>query len=61
MAQIYRNTLALLLSASVYLCLSYLQVVLGVPVGVKDDAGVCSCEVDSQSTSSCTQKENKAV
>lgn len=45
----------------IYLGLSYLQVVLGVPVGVKDDTGVCSCEVDSQATSSCTQKENKAV
>lgn len=47
--------------ACVYVRLPYLQVVLGVPVGIKDDAGVCSCEVDSQATSSCAQKENKAV
>lgn len=39
----------------------YLQVVLWVPVGVKDDACVCSCEVDAQTTSSGAQKENKSL
>lgn len=39
---------------------SYLQVVLWVPVRVKDDTGVCSCEVDPQATSSGAQEENEA-
>lgn len=42
-------------------CVSYLQVVLWVPVRVKDDAGVCCCEVDSQASSSCAQEENETV
>lgn len=38
----------------------YLQVVLRVPVRVKDDAGVSCREVDPQPTSSGTQEENEA-
>lgn len=52
--------LHLLLSKCVCVVVMYLQVVLWVPVRVKDDAGVCCCEVDPQATSSRTQKENKA-
>ena len=40
--------------------LAYLQVILRVPVRVKDDAGVCGCEVDPQATSSRTQEENES-
>lgn len=39
----------------------YLQVVLWVPVRVKDDACVCCCKIDTQTTSSGTQEENKAL
>lgn len=46
--------------SGLWLCL-YLQVILRVPVRVEDDAGVCSCEVDPQASSSRTQEENKAV
>lgn len=38
----------------------YLQVVLWVPVRVKDDAGVSCREVDPQATSPGTQEENEA-
>lgn len=60
MVQIYSIMLHLLLSEFVCVVVSYLQVVLRVPVRVKDDACVCCCEVDSQATSSCAQKENEA-
>lgn len=49
------------MSLCVCVRVSYLQVVLWVPVRVKDNAGVCCCEVDSQATSSCAQEENEAV
>ena len=39
----------------------YLQVVLGVPVGVEDDAGVRGGEVDSQPPRPRAQQEHKAV
>lgn len=42
------------------MCVPYLQVVLWVPVRVKDDAGVGCCKVDPKATSSGTQKENEA-
>lgn len=42
-------------------CGSYLQVVLRVPVGVEDDAGVCRSQVDAESSGSCAQQEDKAV
>lgn len=38
-----------------------LQIVLWVPVGVEDDAGVCCCEVYAETTSAGTQEEHKAV
>lgn len=40
---------------------AHLQVVLGVPVGVKDDAGICSCQVDSKTSCSGAQQKHKAV
>lgn len=39
----------------------YLEVVLGVPVRVEDDAGVSSCQVDAQPTCPCAQQEDKAI
>lgn len=39
----------------------HLQVILGVPVGVEDDAGVGSCEVDAQPTCPCAQEKHKAI
>lgn len=40
---------------------SYLQVVLRVPVGVEDDAGICCRQVNAESSSSRTQQEDKTV
>lgn len=40
---------------------AHLQVILGVPVRVEDDAGICSRQVDSQTSSSGAQQENEAV
>lgn len=70
MLQIYGSTVHLLLRQCVCECvrvvvcvcvvLTYLQVVLRVPVRVKDDAGVCGCEVDPQAASSRAQEENEA-
>lgn len=40
---------------------AHLQVVLGVPVRVEDDAGVCRRQVDPQPTGSGAQQENEAV
>lgn len=48
-------------SVRVWLAVSHLQVILWVPVRVKDDAGVCCCKVDPQATSSGTQKENETL
>lgn len=39
----------------------YLQVVLWVPVRVKDDTGVGSCEVNSEPTCSCAQQEDESI
>lgn len=39
----------------------YLQVILRVPVRVKDDASVCCSQVDAESSSSRTQQEDKTV
>ena len=36
-----------------------LQVVLGVPIGVKDDDGVCGCEIDTQASSTRGQEERE--
>lgn len=41
--------------------LTHLQVVLRVPVRVKDNAGVSSGQVDPQSSCSGAQEKNKAV
>lgn len=42
-------------------CGLYLQVVLRVPVGVKDDAGICCSQIDAKSSGSRAQQEDKAV
>lgn len=39
----------------------YLQVILRVPVRVKDDAGIGSSEVNAQASCSRAQQEDKAV
>lgn len=39
----------------------YLQVILWVPVGIKDDAGVGSGQVDAQPTCPCAQEKDKAI
>jgi len=39
----------------------YLQVVLGVPVRVKDDAGVCGGQVDAEPPRPSAQQEHEAV
>lgn len=39
----------------------YLQVVLGVPVWVEDNAGICCRQVDAQSSSSRTQQEDESI
>ena len=38
-------------------CVRYLDVVVGVPVGVVDDDGVCGCQVDSQTARTRGQQE----
>lgn len=40
---------------------AHLQVVLRVPVRVKDDAGICSRQVDSQTSCPGAQQKHKAV
>ncbi len=39
----------------------YLQVVLRIPVRVKDDTGVGSCEVNTKSACSSTQQEDESI
>lgn len=39
----------------------YLQVVLRVPVGIKDDAGVCGRQVDAETAGSRAQQEDESV
>lgn len=39
----------------------YLQVILWVPVRIKYDAGISSCEIDPQASRSGAQKKDKAV
>lgn len=39
----------------------YLQVILWVPVWIKYDAGISSCEIDPQASRSGAQKKDKAV
>lgn len=39
----------------------YLEIILRIPVGVKNYAGICCRQVDAKPSSSCTQKEDKAV
>lgn len=39
----------------------YLKVILGVPIGVKNDAGVRGCQVDPQASCSRAEQEDKAV
>lgn len=38
-----------------------LQVILGVPVGIEDDAGVSSSQVDAQPACPCAQEKDKAI
>lgn len=44
-----------------YQLLAHLQIILGVPVRVEDDAGICSRQVDSQTSCSGAQQKNEAV
>lgn len=39
----------------------YLEIILRIPVGVKNDACICCRQVDAKPSGSCTQKEDKAV
>lgn len=39
--------------------ITYLDVIVGVPVRVIDDDGVCRCKIDSQTTSSGREEEGK--
>ena len=39
----------------------YLEIVLGIPVRVEDDYCVCCSEIDSETSSSSTEKEDEAV
>lgn len=38
-----------------------LQIILRIPVGVEDDATVCSCKIYTQSTRTSTQKEDEPI
>lgn len=39
----------------------YLEVILGIPVRVKDNAGICCSQVDAESSSSRAQQEDKTI
>lgn len=39
----------------------YLEIILRIPVGVKNDARICCRQIDAKPPGSCTQKEDKAV
>lgn len=39
----------------------YLEIILRIPVRVKNDACIGCCQVDAKPSGSCTQKEDKAV
>lgn len=39
----------------------YLQVILGIPVRIKNDAGVCCSEVDAQAPSPGAEQEDEAI
>lgn len=38
-----------------------LQIILGIPVRVKNDNGICSCEVDSKTSGTCGQEETEIL
>lgn len=39
----------------------YLQIILRVPVTIINNNCICSCQVDTQTTSFCTQQEHKTI
>lgn len=39
----------------------YLQVILGIPVRIKNDAGVCCSQVDAQAPSPGAEEEDEAI
>jgi len=38
-------------------CKLYLNVIMWIPVGIIDDDGVCSCQIDAKTTSTRRQQE----
>lgn len=40
---------------------TYLEVILRIPVRVKDDAGISSSEINAQTSCPCAQEEHKPI